>query len=468
MHKPAKMKPSGEPDAGLSSRLAVSALAVEGEAMENTQFFQWLDARQREQAQQVERVAFKKLQGWDFDPGTGNLRHRSGSFFSVQGLRVLSDFGPVRAWSQPIIRQPEIGILGIAVREINGILHCLMQAKSEPGNVNGVQLSPTVQATKSNYMRVHGGSAVRYLDCFRSPDPQRVLADVLQSEQGTWFLRKRNRNMVVEVGPEVEAGEDFCWLTLGQVNALLRIDNLINMDARTVLSCLPDWSTTGPESPESPEIRRSSDSDVQIRSWITRRQVEHDIVAQPVGLAEVSGWHRSEHSVSHESGRYFSIIAVDIASHRREVPAWSQPLLEPHGIGVSALLVKRVDGIFHALVNARAEPGFLDVVELGPTLQYTPESYAHLPSADQPRFADVVAGRGAAQTLFDVVLSEEGGRFHHAQCRYLIIEVEEEFHTSPPEDFRWITLSRLSELLKYSHYVNVQARTLIAALRAVG
>ena len=33
----------------------------------------------------------------------------------------------------------------------------LLQSKIEPGNINGVQLSPTVQATKSNYLRKHGG-----------------------------------------------------------------------------------------------------------------------------------------------------------------------------------------------------------------------------------------------------------------------------------------------------------------------
>lgn len=445
----------------LSSRLAASALATKGGVMSNEAFHAWFEERQRTHALQVSRIPFGELRGWGFAPGSGNLRHDSGRFFSVEGLRVRSDYGPVREWCQPIIHQPEIGVLGIAVREIDGVLHCLMQAKPEPGNANGVQLSPTVQATKSNYTRVHGGSAVPYMECFADPDPRRVLADVLQSEQGSWFYRKRNRNMVVEVGPEVEAGEDFCWVTLGQLGALLRHPDLVNMDARTVLSCVPDWRAG------SATAHAGLHSDTEIRSWLTTRRARHEITTEPLPLREAEGWHRSQDAVSHESGRFFSVVAVDVRSHRREVPAWSQPLLEPHGLGMAALLVKRIGGVPHALLSARVEPGFLDVVELGPTVQCTPESYAHLPAGDRPRYLDVVRERRPERTLFDAVLSEEGGRFLYARSRYLIVEVDEDFPTEVPEDFRWVTLRQINELLKYSHHLNVQARTLVAGMRTL-
>ncbi len=447
----------------LSSRLAASALATEGGVMSNEAFHAWFEERQHNHALQVSRIPFEDLRGWGFAPGSGNLRHDSGRFFSIEGIRVRSDYGPVREWCQPIIHQPEIGVLGIAVREIDGVLHCLMQAKPEPGNANGVQLSPTVQATKSNYTRVHGGSSVPYMDCFIDPDPRRVLADVLQSEQGSWFFRKRNRNMVVEVGPEVEAGEDFCWVTLGQLGALLRQPDLVNMDARTVLSCIPDWRAG------SSTANAGLHSDTELRSWVTTRRARHEITTEPLPLGEAEGWHRSPDAISHESGLFFSIVAVDVSSHRREVPTWSQPLLAPHGLGMAALLVKRIGGVPHALLSARVEPGFLDVVELGPTVQCTPESYAHLPAADCPRYLDAVrdADRRPERTLFDAVLSEEGGRFLDARSRYLIVEVDEDFPTEAPEDFRWVTLCQINELLKHSHYLNVQARTLVAAMRTL-
>ena len=53
------------------------------------------------------------------------------------------------------------------------MLHCLMQAKMEPGNVNPLQLSPTVQATRSNYTQVHRGTGTRYLEYFVGPTAAR-------------------------------------------------------------------------------------------------------------------------------------------------------------------------------------------------------------------------------------------------------------------------------------------------------
>ncbi len=67
---------------------------------------------------------------------------------------------------------------------------------------------------------------------------------MLQSEQGSWFYRKRNRNMIVEVTEDVEVRDGFCWVTIGQLHRLLGEHDLVNMDARTVLSCLP-FSSAG-------------------------------------------------------------------------------------------------------------------------------------------------------------------------------------------------------------------------------
>jgi oxidase EvaA len=45
----------------------------------------------------------------------------------------------------------------------------------EPGNINKVQLSPTVQATESNYTRVHGGKAIKYLNFFKNKNQKKIL-----------------------------------------------------------------------------------------------------------------------------------------------------------------------------------------------------------------------------------------------------------------------------------------------------
>ena len=411
----------------------------------------WLADRAKAHKYSVEPIPFASLDRWSFEEGTGNLVHGSGRFFTVEGLAVtITDRagGPVRDWQQPIIVQPEVGVLGILAREFDGVLHFLMHAKMEPGNVNLIQLSPTVQATYSNYTRVHHGAAVRYLEYFTEPARGTVLADVLQSEHGSWFLRKVNRNVIVEVRGHVPPHEDYCWLTLGQIGALLRLDNAVNMDTRTVFACAPVRH----------EEAGALHSDTGLLSWFAAERAAHDLRVRRLPLNQVAGWSRDEWSVSHVSGRYFKLVAVSVSADNREVTNWTQPLLEPAGRGVAAFVVRRFGGVPHLLAQARVECGFADTIEFGPTVQAT---------RGRPPFLDLVLNSPPEKVLFASVLSEEGGRLLSAQSRYLIVEADEaSAPAKPPPGYLWVTPGQLTSLARHSHYVNVQARTLLAVINA--
>ncbi|MFD5035408.1 NDP-hexose 2,3-dehydratase family protein [Streptomyces sp. NPDC058405] len=446
----------------LPDRIALSAAAAQGAHLRTEDFGDWLAERGRANTFRVERIPFAELDGWSFQESTGNLVHRSGRFFTVEGLHVTEEGephgdGPYADWYQPIIKQPEVGILGILVKEFDGVLHFLMQAKMEPGNPNLLQLSPTVQATRSNYTKAHKGADVKYIEYFVGPNRGRIIADVLQSEHGSWFYRKSNRNMVVEAVGDVPLLDDFCWLTLGQIHELLSRDNVVNMDSRTVLSCLP--------------FADGSDgallSDIELLSWITGERTRHSVRTERVPLDSIPGWKRGESEIEHGEGRYFNVVAVSVRAGNREVTGWTQPLFEPVGLGVTAFLTREFGGVQHVLAHARVEAGFLDTLELGPTVQCTPDNYAHLPEKERPRFLDTVLRAGADRIRYEVVHSEEGGRFLNAESRFLIVEADEaDAPLDPPPGYAWVTPAQLTTLVRHGHYLNVQARTMLACLNA--
>ncbi|MEU2793399.1 NDP-hexose 2,3-dehydratase family protein [Streptomyces sp. NPDC007100] len=457
-------------------RIGRSAAAVSGR-LSTEEFHRWFAGRGTAGRFHVGRIPFAALRGWSFEPGTGNLVHASGRFFSVQGLHVTVDDGPHKEWYQPIIKQPEVGILGILAKEFDGVLHFLMQAKMEPGNRNVLQLSPTVQATRSNYTKVHQGTDVKYIRYFTGPGRGRVLADVLQSEHGSWFHHKSNRNMIVEVDGEVPDDEDFCWLTLGQISALLHRDNLVNMDSRTVLACLPAYEPP-PAGPAADAfgraLARSRDpragalhSDVDLLSWFTAERSRYDVRAERVPLGALPGWTRDTHRIGKDDGRWFDVVAVEVQAGNREVTGWTQPLIEPRSRGIAAFLARPIGGVLHVLAHAKVEGGFLDTVELAPTVQCSPENFAGLDT--RPPFLDLVLSAAPGRIRYDAVHSEEGGRFLYAENRYLVVEAApDEAPLDPPAGYQWVTLGQLTALVKHGHYVNVQARTLLACLNAMG
>ncbi|MEC7984049.1 MAG: NDP-hexose 2,3-dehydratase family protein, partial [Myxococcota bacterium] len=218
-------------------RALVRSLCGFGNAHSLDHILSWLNHIRDENAVHIEPTSFSKLRQWYLDEDTGTLRHRSGGFFRIEGIQVKTTYGQVHQWEQPIVNQPEIGFLGVITKIINGTLHFLLQAKIEPGNINTVQISPTLQATKSNYLKKHKGRSPKYLEYFQSPE-KNIILDQLQSEQGARFLRKRNRNIIIYIEDDIEVEKAFCWVTLHQVCTLSQKDNTVNMDTRTVLSGL--------------------------------------------------------------------------------------------------------------------------------------------------------------------------------------------------------------------------------------
>ncbi|MFI1768574.1 NDP-hexose 2,3-dehydratase family protein [Streptomyces sp. NPDC020800] len=414
------------------------------------EFLAWFERRVRRISCSVDRIPLAEMRSWHLDASTGNIKHSSGRFFTIEGLHTRTTHGTVAEWSQPIISQPEIGILGLLVRKYNGTLQCLIQAKMEPGNAKMMQLSPTVQATRSNYTQAHNGSTTRYLEYFTDPQDHTVLVDVLQSEQGSWFLRKRNRNMIVLVEEDFAVDDGYRWMDVRDLWRLLRVEQLINMDTRSVLSCLPDGDRGEPDT-------------THLLRWLTGVKSRNEVATRRVPLRGIEGWRYGPERITHESGLYFDIVGVSVTAADREVLEWDQPMLSPHGQGVVAFVVKNFDGAAHLAVQARFQAGVLDAAELGPTVQCTPANFPQCP----PRFLDYVLGAGADRILFDTVLTEEGGRFYHSENRYMLVEADEDFPAALPPEFHWASVHQLEALLRHGYYVNVEARSLLACLQAV-
>ena len=442
----------------------------------------WLDERTAAHQYSVERIPLEVLRGWRVDPTTGDVGHSSGKFFTVAGLDVQVRGATARHWSQPIIVQPEVGILGFIAQRHDGVLHLLVQAKMEPGNVNLVQISPTVQATHSNYSQVHGGRRPLFMEYFVESGRGITLVDQLQSEQGARYLHKRNRNVIILVPDDevIVVPEDFRWVTLGQLQRLHRHPNVVHLDCRSIigsLSLVPDPASAATQ--ESTSFGRDvlaslacPDSDAEhampeIMGWMTRMKIQHELRAVRIPLEDTHGWHTRSGMIEHELGRFFRIIGVDVRASSREVVSWCQPLIHSVEGGVLALLLQRRGGVPHALVQARLEPGFVDAIEFAPTIQYAPINYGAPLSAPFPPFIEVLERLRADQVRIDTTLSDEGGRFYHSHQRHVVAEIDTDETLDLPENFRWMTLAQLHACVRFSFMLNIELRSLLSCMSLV-
>ena len=151
----------------------------------------WFKIQKKNNKIKVKIVDIANIKSWIINEN--QIFHKSNKFFKIIGIKVKTNFYK-KNWDQPIILQNEVGILGI-LKNIKKNKY-LLQAKVEPGNINSLQFSPTVQATKSNYSQVHGGKKIPYLSFFLNIKKRYIFN---QSEQGFRYFNKFNSNILINI-----------------------------------------------------------------------------------------------------------------------------------------------------------------------------------------------------------------------------------------------------------------------------
>lgn len=188
-------------------------------------------------------IPLQKCKNWKLNKN-GKISHISGSFYKVEGVRILKSFNREinKGWDQPMFTEPGFdgGILGLLKKKINNTPHYLVNAKFEPGNYNFIQLSPTVQATFSNIKKAHGGRNVKFLELFKSPikNECKIIFKQWVSEEGGRLRNKRNLGIVLEhvSSNKINIEFDYKWLTLKQIKELILENAIINPHLRTLVS----------------------------------------------------------------------------------------------------------------------------------------------------------------------------------------------------------------------------------------
>lgn len=412
---------------------------------------------------------------WFYDDYNGEILNRKRSFFSVKGMRLFVD-GNFKK-EQPIIIQPEIGYLGIICKEINGVLNFLMQAKIEPGNVNCVQISPTIQATKSNFTRVHGGKLPLYFDYFEHSSKYHVIYDQIQSEQAGRFYKKRNRNMIMLIDEDIEVYPSFKWMTLGQIKKLMEINNLVNMDTRTVLSGIPFVTERIPDN-ELNEIEslfkdkaifesifngEQSKMLPEIYQKVNNYKMFRDITLVTIPLNQLVDWYIDEYGVTCKKQADFMVRYYDIEISGREVQHWGQPLFKAIGAATFGLISAVISKKRNFIVKIKPEIGSFDKVEIGPTIQWEATHYLYNDDPIENFFRKQL--EHSTGLLIDVILSEEGGRFYHEQNRNIIIECSADQLPELPNGYIWIDFATLNYLSQVNNCLNIQLRNLLSLIK---
>jgi oxidase EvaA len=155
-------------------------------------------------------------------------------------VEVQASNREVGGWCQPLIQSIDGGIIGLATQVRGGILHVLIQGRVEPCLIDILELAATVQCTPANYLDGTHSPLPAFVDLFETESRGRIRFDSVLSDEGGRFFHSMQRHLVVELNEDVylDLPQNYCWMTLRQIQEFSQFSNMVNIELRSILSCL--------------------------------------------------------------------------------------------------------------------------------------------------------------------------------------------------------------------------------------
>lgn len=380
--------------------------------------------------------------------------HRSDQrFFSIVGVRYAADHGLVSA---PMLYQREFGLSACAIRRTPDGPEWLMQCKVEPGNTHGGQLAPTVDATQSNLERAHTGSEPPLVHLITGAPT--ILAKGLWSDASAHFLGARTeyRSVLIENELPVPPSSAFRWLHHSEMRTLLAEEYAMSSAARSVVATGPwDLLASSPEGPFSGPLRTSyhaPDRGIANALGILKELHKARTFPEIIPLADVAGVEIAPDSATPLSHPGFDVHHLVVEASTREVRRWDQPLIAPHGVRRTALLLAPDPaGVLRARLFPDVSPGLIHSTEWTATV-------ADAPGAPQPPLP-------AHDVLATAWFSESGARCDNVQHQIIVgVSAAPLAPAVPNTPYVDLTLGALERLVHTPGAVSSELRSAVALL----
>tara|TARA_B100000787_G_scaffold170166_1_gene164490 strand:+ start:617 stop:1888 length:1272 start_codon:yes stop_codon:yes gene_type:complete len=407
----------------------------------------WLNTQKKLHKLNIKIINLNMIENWKFS--RKSINHVSKKFFKIVGIKVFSNFYK-RNWEQPIIVQNEVGILGIIKNKKTK--KYLLQAKVEPGNINKLQIAPTVQATKSNYSGVHGGTKVPYINYFLR---YKNLTKFNQSEQGFRYLHKFNSNILIETSKKITKRSAFYWFSKKQIKELIKEKNIINMDTISILSSFITKL----------KVNNPINSNKIIENWIKACDKIYFIKTEIVNLNKLKNWSIKLKKISHKTRKHFSIVGIKVSTSKREINNWSQPILKGKKMAFACFVKTRIYNTDHYLCRYILKPG-LKKSSIGCTANTSDitmyNNNKHLSQIEKNFIKKYFFNKSFKKNIiYDNILSDEGGRFYNCQIRYMISLIDFANIQNIPKNFMFLSHNQIVDMIK-NKKLDIESRLLFA------
>jgi len=313
--------------------------------------------------------------------------------------------------------------------------------------VNNVQLSPTVQATRSNYLRKHGGKKTNYLEFFtKKRSGTTVLNKTKLSEQGTRYFEKFNKNILIDIKKKkLNKYSNYIWVNKQNLIQAVKKKNFLNMDTISVFS----------NSIKRNRIDNPKNNIKKILKKLIYFKRKNKISKKKIFFKDLKNWVLSKNKIFDSKKLFFSILALKINTNSREVKKWHQPIISDHSMSFNGFFLKKINNTNHYLLQMVQEQGF-NLPKFTSTVCIKNFSKKNIYSKNYiSRFND------KKNFKMDIINSDEGGRFYRNEIRNVICEIKINQKFNLKSNYIWASHNQIIDLIR-RNLLSIEARNLFA------
>ena len=208
----------------------------------------------------------------------------------------------------------------------------------------------------------------------------------------------------------------------------------------------------------------------KIKKWYKNIIKKSKVKVIKINLTECNDWEISNKNIKHKTNKFFKVEGIRVVkSYNREVSSgWDQPIFtEPNFKGgILGLMRKEINGNPHYLINAKFEPGNYKLIQLSPTLQSTFSNISRAHKGSETRLLKFFLNpnKNNCKIIFKQWFSEEGGRLKNKRNLGMLINHQSNKKIVIDEDYIWVTLRQIKELILENAIVNPHLRSLVSFL----
>ena len=401
----------------------------------------WISNQKKKNLMTVSKISRLSVENWKIK--NDKIYNLKKAFFSIVPFVFKIN---KKKFYQPLIIQKEVGILGIIKKKIKNQDLYLLQAKVEPGNASGIQLSPTVQATKSNYLRKHGGKKTNYLDFFiKKNQKNKIISNFILSEQGTRYYEKSNKNILIDIKKQnIKKRDNFIWVSKKNLEYLLNKRNLLNMDTISVISCSVKKNI------QDEPLNEFSNLLNTIKNFKKKNKINKKII----NFKDLKSWKILKDKITDTRKIFFSILFLKIKTNSREVRNWCQPIISDHYHSLNGFLIKNINKTNHYLLKIIKEPG---LVSPKFTSTVSIKNYKGSKNNKKIKFLNLFNKYKGRK----FINSDEGGRFYRNESHNLVSFVKNKEKIPLGKNFKWVSHNQVIQLIE-KNLLTIEARNLFA------